>query len=295
MAARADRRAVRIAVASGKGGTGKTMVALNLAAMFNEPVQLADCDVEEPNINLFLRYERLDSTPVSMMVPEVQTNLCDGCGACSDICRFKGIVSLGPATSPLLFPELCHGCGGCTLVCPTGAISERPQQIGTISTGLSGSIHFIEGRLEVGGALVPPVIHAVREHLSDQIPAILDAPPGTSCPVVATLHESDYVVLVTDPTPFGLHDLKLAFAMVRKLNIPCGVVVNRAGEDQVGLYHYCQSEGLPILMSLPDDRQIAEIVSRGHLVSQCLPEYGLMFAELADRLREETKRIGGSI
>lgn len=291
MAAVSRNRSYRIAVASGKGGTGKTTVALNLAAMFGEPVQLADCDVEEPNINLFLRCDQLTPTEVTMLVPEVDQQRCNGCGACSELCQFRGIVAVG--TRALVFPELCHGCGGCALVCPAGAITERLHRIGTISMGQSGTIKLIEGRLEVGVSLVPPVIRAVRDQLQDELPAILDAPPGTSCPVVATLRECDYLLLVTDPTPFGLHDLKLAVALARELNLACGVVVNRAGEDLVGLNGYCRSENLPVLLSLPDDRQIAEITSRGDLLAHALPEYGLMFAELAEKLKQELGAAGG--
>lgn len=293
MAASSRNRSYRIAVASGKGGTGKTTVALNLAAMFGEPVQLADCDVEEPNVNLFLHCDQLTPTEVTMLVPEVDQQRCNGCGACSELCRFRGIVALG--TRALVFPELCHGCGGCALVCPTGAITERPHRIGTISTGQSGAIKLIEGRLEVGVSLVPPVIRGVRDQLQDELPAVLDAPPGTSCPVVATLRECDYLLLVTDPTPFGLHDLKLAVALARELNLACGVVVNRAGEDLVGLHGYCRSENLPVLLSLPDDRQIAEITSRGDLLAHVLPEYGLMFAELAAKLKRELGAAGGRL
>lgn len=287
-----DKRSYRIAVASGKGGTGKTTVALNLAAMFGEPVQLADCDVEEPNVNLFLRCDQLVPAEVTMLVPQVDPQRCNGCGACGELCQFRGIVAIG--NRALVFPELCHGCGGCALVCPSGAITERPHRIGTVSTGQSGTIRLVEGRLEVGVSLVPPLIRAVREQLLDDLPAILDAPPGTSCPVVATLRECDYLLLVTDPTPFGLHDLKLAVALARELNLACGVVVNRAGEDLVGLHGYCRSENIPILLSLPDDRQIAEVVSRGELVARVFPEYGLMFAELAGRLKQELYDAGGA-
>ncbi len=284
-------RSMRIAIASGKGGTGKTTVSLNLAAMFGGPVQLADCDVEEPNINLFLRCDKLVSNHVSMLVPEVDPTLCNGCGKCSELCRFRGIVSLG--AKALVFPELCHGCGGCAMVCPRQAITEQPHRIGSVAVGQAGQIRLVEGRLQVGVSLVPPVIRAVREQLLDDLPALLDAPPGTSCPVVATLRETDYVLLVTDPTPFGLHDLRLAVAMVRELGLPCGVVINRAGNDQVGLHHYCMDENLPVLLELPEDRQIAEVVSKGELVSHVLPEYGRMFGTLAERLHEVAGRIGG--
>lgn len=293
MAQKTNERSVCIAVASGKGGTGKTMVSLNLAAMFGGPVQLADCDVEEPNVNLFLNCVGGNPTEVTMQVPEVDAELCTGCGACGELCQFRGIISLGGKA--LVFPELCHGCGGCVRVCPTGAITEKSQLIGKVAVGEYGQIRMVEGRLEVGVSLVPPVIRAVREQLLDTLPAILDAPPGTSCPVVATLRNVDYVVLVTDPTPFGLHDLKLAVATVKEMGLPCGVVINRAGDDQVGLKRYCSSENLPVLLTIPEDRLIAEVVSRGELISQVVPEYGRMFMELAARLKEQLRMTGGDL
>lgn len=293
MAEKLNERSVCIAVASGKGGTGKTMVSLNLAAMFGGPVQLADCDVEEPNVNLFLNCAGGNPTEVTMQVPEVDAALCTGCGACGELCQFRGIISLGGKA--LVFPELCHGCGGCVRVCPSGAITEKSQIIGKVVVGEYGQIRMVEGRLEVGVSLVPPVIRAVREQLLDTLPAILDAPPGTSCPVVATLRNVDYVVLVTDPTPFGLHDLKLAVATVKEMGLPCGVVINRAGDDQVGLKRYCSSENLPVLLTIPEDRLIAEVVSRGELISQVVPEYGRMFMELAARLKEQLRMTGGNL
>lgn len=284
-------RKLRVAIASGKGGTGKTLVSLNLANMFAANVQLADCDVEEPNLNLFLKCSQQEQYPVTMLIPEVDEKLCDGCGKCSEFCRFNGIVSLG--TKAMVFPELCHGCGGCALICPQKAITEKTNRIGTVSTSISGNIKLIEGRLQVGISLVPPIIQAVQDQLQDDLPAILDAPPGTSCPVVATLQGADYALLVTDPTPFGLHDLKLAVALVKELALPCGVVVNRAGNDQVGLYDYCEKQGLPVLANIPDDRRIAEITSKGELISQVLPEYTIMFSRLAQTLQAKAGLIGG--
>lgn len=283
-------RKLRIAIASGKGGTGKTTVSTNLAAMFGEPIQLADCDVEEPNTNLFIKADMLTSVPVNMLVPEVDLSRCDGCGQCSDFCQFSAIVSLG--SKAIVFPELCHGCGGCALVCPQQAITEQEKQIGTVTAGQSNRIRLIEGRLQVGVSLVPPVIAAVCQQLSNSQPVLLDAPPGTSCPVVATLQECDYVLLVTDPTPFGLHDLKLAVSLVKELGLSAGVVINRYNDDQVGLEDYCQQQQIPILLRIPDSRQVAELVSQGILISQAIPEYGLMFSKLAERIREETKILG---
>lgn len=288
---RPGNRGVRIAVASGKGGTGKTTVSLGLAAMFGEALQLADCDVEEPNINLFLGCHLTETDSVISMVPEVSSELCTGCGKCSEICNFRGIVSIG--TKALVFPELCHGCGGCTLVCPNHAITEKEHRTGTVASAQFEHIKVLEGRLEVGASMVPEVIRTVINRLQEHIPAILDAPPGTSCSVMATLRDCDYVLLVTEPTPFGLHDLKLAVEMVRELGLPCGVVVNRNREDLVGLARYCREEGLPVLLSIPDDRQIAELSSRGRLLARSIPEYGRMFADLAARLRRELLNNGG--
>lgn len=288
---RRNGRALRIAVASGKGGTGKTTVSINLAAAFGEPVQLADCDVQEPNLNLFLKSGRLGSKSVSMLVPEVDAARCTGCGQCSDTCRFGGIVSLG--TRALGFPERCHGCGACLRICPARAINGRPRRIGMVTVGQSGEIRLVEGRLEVGNALVTPLIKAVQEQLQDELPAILHAPSGRTAQVATALRSSDYVLLVTDMTPFSLHDLKQTVALVRELKLPCGVVINRSGEDRVGLHGYCREQGIPVLMALPDDRQIGEVTSQGKMLVRTLQDYRYPFTELADRLRMQAVKAGG--
>ena len=271
-----------LAIASGKGGTGKTTVAVNLAWTRGGPVQLLDCDVEAPNCALFLAGERTGEEVVNLPVPEVDADLCDACGECGRICQYHAIVALG--TEPLVFADLCHGCGGCALVCPRGAISEVPRRIGTVSEHAAGPITLLEGRLDVGVATAPPVIDAVRRRLRPGVPAILDAPPGTSCPVVATLRGVDLVVLVTEPTPFGLHDLRLAVDMVRELGLPAGVVVNRAGSGDHRVQGFCAQAGLPILAELPDDRRVAEAYARGELASQALPEYRERFEDLWRRI-----------
>jgi len=270
-----------IAVASGKGGTGKTTVSVNLARVFGTEVRLLDCDVEEPNAHLFLNCSKSGEEIISIPIPQVDESLCNGCGECGSICQYHAIVSFG--TVPLVFPEMCHGCGGCAKVCPTNAIHEVARRIGVVEAAQAGNITLIQGRLDIGVAMAPPLIRGVKAHLHNGLPAILDAPPGTSCPVIATLRDSDFVLLVTEPTPFGLHDLKLAVEMVREIGIPFGVVVNRMGIGDNRVHAYCTEQNIPVLLEIPDDRRIAEAYSRGELVVESLPEYRALFVSLLQK------------
>ena len=281
-----------VAVASGKGGTGKTTVALNLAVVADRPVQLLDCDVEAPNTHLFVREPVERRSAVTIPVPEVDPARCDGCGKCSHFCQFHAIVSLGTRT--LVFPELCHGCGGCTLVCSRRAIRERERQVGVVEERRLGDLRLVQGRLDVGAALAPPVIRAVKADLDVHTPAILDAPPGTSCPVVTTLLGVHFVILVTEPTPFGLHDLTLAVAMVRALRIPFGVVVNRLGQGDERVHRYCREQDIAILLEIPDDRRIAEAYARGKILVDALPEYRKSFENLWNLLAGRP-RVGRAV
>lgn len=273
-----------LAVASGKGGTGKTTVSVNLARVLDSEVLLLDCDVEEPNCHLFLKGTGGEAKIVGIPVPQVDQSLCDGCGECSRICAYHAIVSFG--TSVLVFPEMCHGCGGCMLICPKKAIKEIDNRIGVVETMQVDNITLIQGRLDVGVAMVPPLIRAVKARLQNGRPAILDAPPGTSCPVIAAIRGVDFVVLVTEPTPFGLHDLKLAVDMVREIGIPYGVVVNRMGIGDDRVHVYCREENIPVLLEIPDDRRIAEAYSRGRLIVDALPEYRELFQRLYSKTLE---------
>jgi len=270
-----------VAVASGKGGTGKTTVAANLARVSG--AALLDCDVEEPNAHLFLKGDPLGAPEVvSIPVPEVDEARCDGFGECARFCAFKALAVLGQRV--LVFPELCHGCGGCERVCPKGAIREVPRRIGAVEAFRADGVTLIQGRLDVGVAMAPPLIRAVKARTPAQGDAILDAPPGTSCPVVATLREADYVVLVTESTPFGLHDLKLAVAVVRELRIPFGVVINRADCGDGRTRDFCREAWIPVLAEIPDDRRVAEAYARGELAADALPEYRDVFAQLWNRI-----------
>ncbi|MFP4354546.1 MAG: P-loop NTPase [Phycisphaerae bacterium] len=274
----------RIAIASGKGGTGKTTVAVNLAAAVSAAgvgAAYLDCDVEEPNGALYLRPELTSQRPVYREVPSVDPARCNQCGLCGKICRFSAIVPL--ESSVMTFPELCHSCGACSYVCPTGAIREQSQPIGRIRRGQAGTIHFLDGLLDIGQAMAPPVIRAVRREPVDAEVVILDAPPGTSCPAVETLYGVDMVVLVAEPTPFSLHDLTLAVEMVRARSVPAAVVVNRAdGDDSV--LRYCRQEGLEILAEIPLSREAAEVGSRGQLLFEQIDGMAEIFQHLADRI-----------
>ncbi len=274
-----------IAVASGKGGTGKTTVATSLALAASDSgryVQLLDCDVEEPNCHIFMRPKIATKTPVGVPVPQVDAEKCTSCGKCGDICQYSAIVSL--KTKPLVFPELCHGCGGCLLVCEAGAITEVEREVGIVEQGRSGEVGFAHGVLRVGEAMSPPLIRALKRLIVRNELTIIDAPPGTSCPVIEAVKGADFVVLVTEPTPFGLNDLKLAVAMVRELGLAFGVVINRAGIGDGRVRDYCDADGIEILVEIPDDRKIAEAYSQGRTIKESMPVYGTLFDELLERI-----------
>ncbi len=267
-----------VAIASGKGGTGKTTVSVNLAGSVGSKIQLLDCDVEEPNCSLFIKGTVQSEHEIGIPVPRVDESLCDGCGECGRFCQYHAIVSIG--TKPLIFPEMCHGCGGCAKVCPKKAIGYVDSRIGIIRTFESGHIQLTEGKIDVGVAMAPPMIRSVKNRIRKTTSAILDAPPGTSCPVVTTLRGADFVILVTEPTPFGLHDLQIAVDTVRQLMISFGVVVNRMGIGDDRVHQFCREQGIPILAEIPDDRRIAEEYSKGNLINESLPQYRTIFESL---------------
>ena len=276
-----------ISVASGKGGTGKTTIATNLAISLGSGVQLLDCDVEEPNSHLFINPNFGNDEIVNTAVPEVDEKKCTLCGKCGEICQFKAIILIGETI--LTFHELCHSCGGCVEVCPEDAISEKGRELGVIRRGSRNGLEFINGTLRIGEAMSPPLIRKVRSYAREDGVTIIDAPPGTSCPVIASMKDADFILLVTEPTPFGLHDLKLAVGAVKILGIPCGLVINRSdiGDDKVNAY--AKQESLPILMEIPFDRQIAEAYSRGELLVEQMPEWKERFQELYQNIQEILK------
>jgi MinD superfamily P-loop ATPase len=270
-----------VSVASGKGGTGKTSVAVNLALSVGN-VQLLDCDVEEPNAYLLLHPEINKKEPVYTLIPKVDKKLCNSCGECARLCQFNAIFVASEKL--LVFPELCHSCGGCSLVCPKKAISWKKYRVGTLKFGATDGVALVYGELEVSKPLAVPVIKSVKEYIEEGKTVILDSPPGTSCPFVETVTGSNFCLLVTEPTPFGLHDLKIAVEVLRKIAIPFGVVVNRAGIGDRKLYDYCKEENIHILLEIPYERRIAELYSKGLPFSLELPEWEEKFQMLYKKI-----------
>jgi len=274
---------VIVAVASGKGGTGKTTVAANMALAIKN-VQLLDCDVEEPNVHLLLKPKMNETKPVYVLTPQVNEEICDHCGECARFCEYNALF-VGP-DKVLVFRELCHSCGGCIIICPKHAISEKKQQIGTVRIGTATGMEVIYGELKVGEAMSVPVIREVKKQIDKEKNVIVDSPPGTSCPVIETVKGSDFCVLVTEPTPFGLHDLKITVQVLNDMRIPFGVVINRAGIGDKKVYEYCEENSIPILLEIPYQRKIAELYSKGVPFSLEMPEWKEKFETLFDEIKE---------
>jgi MinD superfamily P-loop ATPase len=278
---------MRIAIASGKGGTGKTMVATNLAVTLAEDnIRVLDCDVEAPDAGLFLKPRFENRKHVGVMVPVVDMEGCTYCGKCAEACQFHAIAVFGKKV--LVFPELCHGCGSCTLLCPSDAIKEELDTLGILENGMTQEgIDFVQGTLKIGAPMAVPVIRELkkwRPALQETV-EIRDAPPGASCPVVETLRDADFAVLVTEPTPFGLHDLKQVAEIVRMMDIPAGVVLNRDGIGNGAVEAYCQEANIPILMRIPMDRRIAESLAAGGILIREFPEYHEGFLAMYQAIR----------
>lgn len=279
---------MKIAVASGKGGTGKTTIALALAEAAGKGTELLDCDVEEPNCHLFIKAESTKE-PVTVLKPVVKEQPCNGCRRCSEICQFNAIAVLGKKV--LLFRDLCHGCGGCVRVCPTGALTEEPYRIGEAGSCRVKDLTLTDGYLAIGRAMSPPLIRAVKERAGKNTGhVIIDSPPGTSCPMVAAVRDSDFVVLVTEPTPFGLHDLTLAVDTVRMLKLPLGVIINRSDSGDDRVRKYCKAEKTPILLEIPNRRDIAEAYSRGEMLLEAAPELRPEFERVLETIEAALTR-----
>jgi len=275
-----------ISIASGKGGTGKTLVATSLALTLKDSqrVTLLDCDVEEPNDHIYMRPRQTGSKPVAVPVPHVDESQCIACGMCHDVCAFNAIAVLGK--SVLVFKELCHGCGACTRLCPVGAISEVPHEIGVVEEGDADGIRFFDGVLTIGQPMAPPIIREVKKHADPDRLTIIDASPGTSCPVVEAIRESDFCILVTEPTPFGLSDLRLAVETVRELGLNHGAIINRSNVGDDRTEEYLREEGIPVLMRIPLDERIAREYSRGVPLVEALPEYRQPFVDMHRAITE---------
>lgn len=272
-----------ISIASGKGGTGKTTVSTSLAVSIEGDVQLLDCDVEEPNAHLFVKPDFVKADTFFTPVPEIDKAKCTFCGKCDDICQFKAIAVAGEMI--LTFPELCHSCGGCVRVCPEDAITETGREVGTVEQGYRNGLEFVHGRLKIGEAMSLPLIRKVRTYTDPARTTIIDAPPGTSCPVIESMNKADFILLVTEPTPFGLHDLKLAVGAVKVLGIPSGLVINRCDIGDDGVERFAKENDLPVLMQIPFDRKIAEAYSRGEILTEAIPAWKERFKQLMQHIQ----------
>ncbi|WP_064607616.1 ATP-binding protein [Photobacterium sp. J15] len=278
---------MKIAIASGKGGTGKTTVSVALALAAEQTVHYLDCDVEEPNGKLFLAPEIDSVETVSVAVPMVHRDLCSGCGDCAEICQFNAIITQGEYA--IVFPELCHSCGGCTRLCPDEALTEVMHPVGTLRQGKSGRVRFTEGMIDVGIAMATPVIRAVKQKTSPNELSIIDSPPGTSCSMVTTVRDADFILLVTEPTPFGLHDLRIAVETVRELQRPFAVVINRFDQVDNCVDAYCDEQGIEVMLRIPESREVAKAYSRGEALLSAIP--GLK-PELQQLLSAIESRVG---
>lgn len=276
---------MKIAIASGKGGTGKTFVSSNLARSYKKRVALLDCDVEEPNNNLFLKGEVVEKRRHAVLVPKLKSDLCDGCRICQQVCEFNSIIVMGGKA--MVFEDLCHSCGACTLMCPQKALYEVDHEIGNIIVRKSKNVEMVEGLLDVGKALAVPLIREVKsymDHFKD-IPIIIDSPPGTSCPMVWTIENSDYVVLVAESTAFGFHDFKIALNTVKDVELPYGVVINKDGLGDDRVEKYCIENNIPILARIPFSKEVATSYSKGDLLVEVDPAYQKIFENLWEELR----------
>lgn len=291
---------MKIAVASGKGGTGKTTVSSSLVSVWESPVIAMDLDVEEPNLHLFLNPEFTGKRMANMEIPKIDDALCNKCGKCGELCQFKAISLMGEVL--MTFPEMCHGCGGCIAICPEGALTKDFRELGEITWGKSGKNDFLMGRLRVGEAMSPPLMRAVKVRLGEMIDAsstdvipkdvipkdiIIDAPPGVSCPAINAVMDSDLIILVTEPTPFGFYDMKLAHEAFKPMGKPMGVVINRAGLGNSEVYDYCNDVKLEILAEIPYDRKIAEAYAKGNIISESSDEMKQIFISLAGKIKEK--------
>ena len=280
------------AIASGKGGTGKTTVTASLAALWGGPVTAVDLDVEEPNLHLFLKPDGLAGEPAYIEVPEIDEDKCTRCRACSQLCQFKAISVMGDMI--LTFPEMCHGCGGCMEICPEGAVAPGQRELGEILSGKAGTIDFLMGRLRIGEAMSPPLMRQVMARMPEamrQNDVLIDAPPGVSCPAVSAVSNADCIVLVTEPTPFGLHDFRLAVEAFSPMGKPMGAVINRAGIGHEEVQRFCRENDIPIWAEIPFDRAVAEAYSRGEVPGQAVAPLKGTFETLKRHMTEAAKEV----
>ncbi len=274
---------MKITVASGKGGTGKTTIAVNLA-MSLENSMLIDCDVEGPNSHIFFKEPMVKLKDVSIPAPKFDLDTCTLCGKCADFCQYNAISIVGEKL--LFFDELCHGCGGCKIICPVDAITEVEHIVGVIEKGGTADLPVYHGLLNISEPFGVPIINELKQFADDKKTTIFDSPPGTACPAVETMRDVDFCILVTEPTPFGLHDLTLTVDVIREIGTPFGVVVNRDGIGDDRVDRYCEKENIPLLAKISNDLEIARLYSNGIPMVKGLPKYRELFEEVFDKIKE---------
>lgn len=279
---------MKVAVASGKGGTGKTMVSASLVSVWRSPVIAMDLDVEEPNLHLFLNPVITGQLKATMEIPVADESRCNQCGKCAELCQFKAISLMGKII--LTYQEMCHGCGGCIAVCPESALSPGKRELGEVLWGSTDYGKFFMGRLRIGEAMSPPLMRETKKILTEMTGSsgtdvIIDAPPGVSCPAINAVMDSDLILLVSEPTPFGFYDMKLAHQAFSQLNKPMAAIINRAGLGTSEMADYCISSGLEILAEIPYDRRIAEAYADGRIIADVDYDLRKLFIDLADRIR----------
>jgi MinD superfamily P-loop ATPase len=283
----------KITVASGKGGTGKTTVATNLAYFLSDSrrVQYLDCDVEEPDGHIFIKPDFSKREQATILIPQVNNELCVGCGKCSKNCQYGALATIKGKT--LVFPELCHSCGLCAKICPTKAITEVEREIGYIESGIGeNGIEFVRGLLNIGESTVPPLISKVIDKSNPNTIQVIDAPPGAACPTIECMKHADVIIMVTEPTPFGLHDLKAAISIALDFNKPTALVINRAGRENKELDDFIKEKNIPILTEIPNDMDIARNYSRGNLILKSLPAYRQNFIRISTGIEELLSKGG---
>ena len=283
---------LKIAVASGKGGTGKTTVSVNLAIalkdILKQDIQLVDCDIEEPNDIIFFNLKPTNSKQVGIKIPEINPDKCTYCGICAEVCEYNAIAIIKRAEKFFISEDLCHGCGACSHFCPENAITEKENYIGEVNKYEQNNLKIIEGKLNISESMPTPVLRETLKEVDKNILTIYDAPPGTSCSMVTTISEADYVLLVTEPTPFGFNDLKLAAEVVKDLKKPVGIIVNRADLGNRDVYEYAEKNNIPILLEIPFEKRIAEIYSRGEIIVTEIPEYKEKFFNIYNKIKNFT-------
>lgn len=278
---------MRIAVLSGKGGTGKTFVSVNLACAAERAVY-ADCDVEEPDGHLFFNPENVTYAPVSVLIPEIKAGLCTGCRKCTEVCAWHALACV--KNNILVFEEMCHSCGGCVLFCPEKALTERKKEIGTISEGVSGSVHFFSGSLNTGEVSGVPVIKALAQKLPEARSVIIDCPPGSACTVMESIRSADFCLLVAEPTLFGMQNLETVYELVSRFRKKCGVIINKDINDLNPVRTFCRKRRIPLLASIPFDSALGSLNSEGKIAVREKEQYRVLFRQLLAAIESEAEK-----